>query len=358
MSNTSGKQLPAFVEDDELPDVTVIDVTSAGAPKEKREYGILRRLGATGRFTRRWAIRLLVLALLLAYPLTAVFMSRIDDSAAYVATDKVWADEQVGVAVSLLRREVEDNGWAPGAPAWHPRARLNAMPSFQTGIGEAIADYAVLLASSSIESGTTDSDLATAARLLKTPGDSDTDDRLVAVIEAFVRYDGRVARNVVNAPPPGLQLVNEMALYQLWADQGRARLAAEIRNTRNLPVASPSLTRAFYRTKGEAYAAYQLLLAVREKHGPFIDDLGAKPQLERAIEDWRRAARLQPLLVSSGRGDSLLLDNHLMTLAYLIDDAGRSSEELGAQISRSVALSADMAEPVTLPVEPGLSDPA
>ena len=64
----------------------------------------------------------LFLALVGAYPFSAVMSHKIDDSDIVFADGQKWAFPESGIAITKIARELEGKGWADDKPNWHPQA--------------------------------------------------------------------------------------------------------------------------------------------------------------------------------------------------------------------------------------------
>ena len=91
---------------------------------------------------RGWALSLqwfVFLLLIFGYPASVLAAHNINDRDVILSSD-AWVSESAGIVSTLVSREANTNGWAQDRDAWHPQARLTALPAWQEGIIEASSD--------------------------------------------------------------------------------------------------------------------------------------------------------------------------------------------------------------------------
>lgn len=104
-------------------------------------------------------------ALLLAigtYPVMMWAAHDINDAPLEAVTAETWASPSMGVAITLVAREVEGPGWTADKPSLMPARQLTAQPAWQAGLANALADYVQLAAGTVTRSSEIDADLAAA----------------------------------------------------------------------------------------------------------------------------------------------------------------------------------------------------
>lgn len=274
-----------------------------------------------------------VLAVIGAYPAATVLSSHIDDSAVVIPGDQSWSVSVVGVAIHKIARELAGAGWAADRPAWHPQARLTALPAWQEATASGLSDHTALLAEVAANADGPDDDLAAASRLLKAVPGEDMRPRLTAAAEALNRFDTRASRGLAVRPSPEETLPREMQLFAAWAGQDRAALSDRINAEQSAWPASTEDITAFYAAKARAHLAHQLIVAGKARAYGLTGDTELSVALSRAETAWKRAADMKPVFVSNQIGSGALLPNHLATMAYYLTEAEDASRYLADRLA-------------------------
>lgn len=261
---------------------------------------------------------MLVIGAILAYPAAVMMSHQLDDSPVDLETGRYWAVSDIGVAATLLGRELDGPGWAQDRHPWHPQAQLNALPAWQEGLRASIADHARLTLSTL--DGQRDQDLVAAERLLINDLDLRTTPRLQAAREALMRYDDRVGGGVAGSPQGLDFLAQEMAMTLKWAAQSSAELG-DISTPGDGWLASGETVAAVYHAKARAHAAHELLKAVKARESAALEGHPAAAQIGLALKKWQSAAKLKPLFVSNQGSDGLIGANHPAILAFRLSEA-------------------------------------
>lgn len=311
----------------------------------------------------KWTVGLIKLSLVIgvlgAYPAAVVLSSQIDDTPVVFPPDQSWSVSGVGVAVHKLARELAGSGWAADREAWHPQARLTALPAWQEATAAGLSEHVKLLSDVAANAEGPDGDLAAASRLLMAVPGEDMRPRLTAAAEALNRYDTRASRGLAIRPAPEDSLPLEMALFASWAGEDRAALSDRINAEQSAWPASEEDISAFYAAKARSHLAHELIVAGKSRAYGLAGNTEVAVLLARAEAAWSRAAEIKPVFVSNQTGSGILLPNHLSSLAYYLVEAEEASAELARRIAPPPAAVEDIAaaEEAAGPAAPEIAVP-
>lgn len=277
---------------------------------------------------RGWALSLqwlVFLLLIFGYPASVLAAHNINDRDVILSSD-AWVSESAGIVSTLVSREVNTNGWAQDRDAWHPQARLTALPAWQEGIIEASSDWIGALA----EASDNDSDLVAAARLLSPTDQRPVTPRLQAALEALERYNSRLGSEFASAPASKRFLATSLDDIEQTASDMRSALAQATLDQSDWP-ATPLAIEAFYDAKAQAHVIEQRLRTLHaqaamteaEANEAFLADLDV------AIANWARAAEFKPLFVMNQTGSGVLETNHLAVMSFYYEQAETATEAIG-----------------------------
>lgn len=275
---------------------------------------------------------LAVLFLIGLYPALVISSHEINDDPIVLSAKTPWASPETGVAMTLIGREIEGPGWASDRSAWHPQARLTGLPAWQASISESLSQYAGLMAlNAQTPGGSADPDLSAAARLLSPDPGLEQVPRLMAAAEALARYEGRLERELAVNTSTRENVIDELTLFATWADTSYKQLGERIGTRDGWPASNKDIE-AFFEARARAQVASQLLgasLAAAPEIAvqPYVMD-----RLDRIEASWRRAATLDPLLVSSQSGDARLMADHLAMMAYHLRQASDATKALTSSL--------------------------
>lgn len=308
----------------ETPIVEVEDapvVRLAYQSYEQRETKPSRRLNISALVTGLKALA--VIALMAAYPTLIMLNHKLDDTPVSLDEGRHWAAADAGIASTLITRELDGPGWVGDKHRWHPQVRLTALPAWQDGLIEAIADHGRM--SLSLFEGQKDPDLVAAMRLLGRTTEEKTEPRLIAAREALMRYDGRVGVGLAGRPEGTDALIAELALAIDWASEASTMLG-EVASPGDGWIASRHAIETVYNGKARAHVAHEMLAArATREQGLFVSE-GAERAFNTALSKWRIAAKLRPLFIANQGGDALIGTNHPAMLAFLLTDAAAASQ--------------------------------
>lgn len=274
-----------------------------------------------------------VLAVIGAYPAAVVVSSHIDDSPVVFPPNESWSVSGVGVAIHKVARELAGAGWADDRAAWHPQARLTALPAWQQATAAGLSEHVRLLSEVAANADGPDGDLAAASRLLMAVPGEDMLPRLTAAAEALNRFDTRASRGLALRPAPEETLPLEMALFAGWAQEDIAALSDRINAEQTAWLASSQDITAFYTAKARAHLAHELIIAGKARAYGLTGNAELAAALARAEAAWKRAAGMKPAFVSNQHGAAAILPNHLASMAYYLVEAEKASSDLAARLA-------------------------
>ncbi len=275
------------------------------------------------------SIKLAIVVLLVGgYPAAMVMSHQVDASPIVLSNMEPWASPEVGVALNILGRELTGPGWARDKPGWHPQSRLTALPAWQEGLITALSEHTLLSASiASGVDGSPDPDLIAAGRLLAPEANVEAVPRLNAAAQALQRYDGRLSRGLASAPAGIDSLQAELTLFTGWAEAAEARLRRSANSAEAWP-ASRADIETIYLARAHAHAANQLLTASLAREPDLIINRDAAEARDKALAAWKRAARFNPVFISSQTGTNRFLSDHPATMAFYMAEAASTTKAL------------------------------
>ena len=279
----------------------------------------------------------IVMLLVGGYPVAMMMSHKVDASPVMLSQVTAWTSPEVGVTLIMAGRELTGPGWASDRPAWHPQARLTALPAWQEGLTSALSDYTLLAASLSLNSeAQADPDLLAAGRLLAPTYESDTIPRLNAAAEALQRYDGRLARGLAAAPSGQDSILAELGLFADWAVTAQERLRTSADDGGAWP-ASRADIEAIYLARAHAHAAAQLINASLSAEPDLIFNRDLSEARDTALTAWTRAAQFNPVFISSQSGTGRFLSDHPATMAYYMSEAELATKAFQATMIAQTA---------------------
>lgn len=286
---------------------------------------------------RRWRLRasMSLLPLLLVYYMVgAVLLSRVDDNLAFVpaAADlPPNGSRAVAALSSLMDREVRKYGWKPDNPWFFPTLLMDNMPNYQTGILKTVRTTALELKDHVARlrgAGGTDQDLEDAYQSLSFPPDkwyinasapfisSSSSNNYKRAVTSLRKYNARVASG--------------QALYEKRADTLEAtldRMALSLGNASNMldqqvdagqrKFIDFNADNVFYDARGQAYAAYIILAALRTDYSDLIAQRQLGKLWDDMLQDLRELQQVDPLVVTNGKSGGLVPNDLLSQNAKL-----------------------------------------
>ena len=279
-----------------------------------------------------------VAALLTAYlALGPILSHRIDDDPDFAPPTPVpGGSRAIDMAAALIEREVVLHSWQPNDPWFLPNGLLDNTPSFQSGIKDALARFALELVDQlgrTRGSSRADPDLERAAGLLQFPGDvwyfdfrksvlpvNPSEGQFRAAREALLAYNDRLARNaaVYDRRTDSLAAVLNRIAVDLGSQSGL--VDEHLRAEGGWPV-NPEADDIFYRTKGRLYAYHLVLREVGRDFDGVIRSGGLGNVWAQAVESLREGSLLQPKVVLDGSPDTGIFANHLASQGFYLKRA-------------------------------------
>ena len=278
------------------------------------------------------AVSVAVVAVVGAYPAMTVRGHQLDASMPSLAEAPIaWTSDATGLMNVAIARETDGAGWIGDHAIWRPEARLTALPAWQAGLASGLSDVSRARAEAAKYEGAPDRDLMMASRLLAVREDGRMGARLAAAMEAFQRYDGRLAQGLAVQPTGASAALAQLDLIDNWSTNGREALRVAIADPDTV-LASVDAVSALYELRGRAQAA-SIVLAGLAAEDP---DLMAQPDIAAARataqETWRAVAEMSPLFVGNAEPGAIFPGNDLMSMAYLLDEARAATLALRVEI--------------------------
>jgi hypothetical protein len=304
---------------------------------------------STDSARRRWGWKLGGLAtaalLLLAYYLIgAVLLTRIDDNLTFRPgkTDlPAGGSETVAMMSALLDREVRGYGWKPNNPWLYPTALMDNMPNYQLGILAGLRPVGLELRDSVGRlrgSGGTDKDLEAVYAALSYPPDRwfigakfpflgmSSESFYRDAVKGLRSYNGRVSSGNAIYERRVDTLVR--LLDRLSLSLGAASSDVDKRMQTPGGLFDTQADDVFYRAKGQCYAAYLLLSAMRNDYAAVIRDRAVANLWADMMDELKQAVQLNPWIVSNGKSDDVFVQNHLAAQGVHLERARQRLREI------------------------------
>jgi hypothetical protein len=303
--------------------------------------------------SRTWRVIVFfaLLALLpLYYIIGAVSTHRINDNLNFKADDGgPGTSKTVAVIAGLIDREVNETAWAPNTQPFQPAALLRYggnMVNFQSGLIKALSTMTLEIDSQvgrTRGTSAADPDLGKARQGLSRQPDtwfvdnfwltSSADQEYRTAMTALRSYNQRVGNGtaVFDVRVDSLQAVlNRTAL-----DIGSSSDALEKQMAAGRRVfIDRRADKLFYFVKGQSYAYFMTLRALREDFKDVIVERRVAALYDAMLADLASAASLQPLVVQNGSPEAALMPNHLSTEGFYLLRARAKLREISDVIAR------------------------
>jgi hypothetical protein len=295
---------------------------------------------------RRVAISLgVVLGLILLYYVGgAVWVHEIDDDPTFGAETVVSgnASRAVAVAADLVDREVEQNRWVANDPFFQPGYVLDNMPSYQSGIVNAVGRFTTELRDRVARvrgSSAVDPDLESAAGRLNYPGDvwifewsgtpvqPSSESQYRRGVEDLRRYNERLAqgRAIYERRADNLLATLDRISDDLGAASAALTVEVDEGSTHFLDLNADNL---FYSIKGKLYAYYLILRELEQDFAGVVREKNLQANWADLLTSLRLGATLYPWIVSNGPLDSMATPNHLAAEGFLLLRVRTKLEEI------------------------------
>ncbi|MEO1019209.1 MAG: DUF2333 family protein [Pseudomonadota bacterium] len=285
---------------------------------------------------KKWLLAPLTLLLLLIIYFVGgmIYFHTIDDDSDFGTQLELSPGESLTVAVTagLIEREIDINNWVANDPIIFPSAWLDNMPNFQRGMFQALSRFAVELSDQIARvrgSSQIDSDLEAAAGALRYPGDVWVFDFSTFSLRERSESQYRLAATSLRSFNERLALGD--AVFEKRADNllatldrfasdlgGSSAIVFRFVETRAGDILDFESDDVFYATKGQLYAYFILLRALRTDFADVIQERNLTSLWDELVNSMRRAALLHPWVVMNGSLDSMFRPNHLAAQGFLL----------------------------------------
>ncbi len=280
---------------------------------------------------------LLVLLLLflvpLYYILGAVFAHKINDNLDFkVIKPETGKSHTIAVVSGLIDREVNKTKWAPNTQMFEPAALLRYggnMVNFQSGIIRALntSVYEIENRLARVRgTSAADADMSAARQgLSRSPETwildplptSSADGEYRKALAALNRYNNRLASGQASFEVRSDNL--QGILEHIALDLGGVSDSLDKQIVAGQKVfIDRRADKLFYYSKGQAYAYFIVLRALREDYAPIIAERRIGTLYEDMLQQLGKAAEMQPVMVQNASMDSYFLPNHLAAEGFYI----------------------------------------
>jgi hypothetical protein len=294
---------------------------------------------------------LVVLALVPVYYIAgAVSTHRINDNLNYKADDAgPGTSKTVAVIAGLIDREVNETAWSPNTQAFQPAAMLRYggnMVNFQSGLIKALSTVTLEIDSQvgrTRGTSAADPDLGKARQGLSRQPDtwlidgflptSSADQEYKKAMEALRAYNVRVGNGtaVFDVRVDNLQSVLNRTALDIGSSSDA--LEKQIAAGRKVFI-DRRADKLFYFVKGQSYAYFIVLRALREDFKDIIAERRVGPLYEAMLADLATAGSMQPMIVQNGSPEAALMPNHLSTEGFYLLRARAKLREISDVIAR------------------------
>jgi Uncharacterized protein conserved in bacteria (DUF2333) len=297
----------------------------------------------------RWRWKLggsaVALLLLLGYYLAgAVLLTHIDTNLSLrPAKSDLPANgsETVAMMSTLLDREVNGYGWKPNNPWIYPTALMDNMPNFQLGILASLRPAGLELRDSVARlrgAGGTDNDLEAVYTSISYAPDRwligskapylgvSSESQYRDAIKGLRSYNARVGAGTAIYERRVDTLVR--LLDRLALSLGSASNDIDRRMQQPGGLFDSKADDVFYRAKGQCYAAYLLLSAMRNDYSNIVRDRAVANLWVDMMDELQQAAVLDPWIVSNGNSGDVLVQNHLAAQGVHLERARQRLREI------------------------------
>jgi hypothetical protein len=297
-----------------------------------------------------WAILAFIGLLPFYYVIGAVSTHRINDDLNFKADDGgPGTSKTIAVIAGLIDREVNETAWSPNTQAFQPAAMLRFggnMVNYQSGLVKALSTLTLEIDSQvgrTRGTSAADPDLGKARQGLSRQPDtwfvdsfwltSSADQEYRKAEEALRAYNVRVGNGtaVFDVRVDSLQAVLNRSALDIGASSDA--LEKQIGAGRKVFI-DRRADKLFYFVKGQSYAYFITLRALREDFKDVLVERRVTGLYEAMLADLATAASLQPAIVQNASPESLLMPNHLATQGFYLLRARAKLREISDIIAR------------------------
>jgi len=248
----------------------------------------------------------------------------------------------VATAAALMDRELNLNGWTPNDPWFAPAGLLDNMPSFQTGVVNAVGRFSFeMLDQIGRRSGSSgaDPDLERASGFLQYPPyiwvwepsrsflpSVPSESQYRQGLAALERYNARLGRGeaIFERRTDTLAQV----LSRISDDLGSQTSQIDRAQNTGWWIFSRSADDVFYRNKGMLYGYDVILEALGDDFVKVIEENNLSAIWAQTLTSLRQGSQLRPAIVLNGRTDRSIFANHLALQGFAMKRAILQLEEL------------------------------
>ena len=273
---------------------------------------------------------------LLYFPLGMAITHTIDDALEYqpsAVSSLPGGSKAVVMTAGLIDREVSGNGWVANDPFFKPSSMLDNMPNYQQGIMGALARFAIELRDQigrTRGSSSTDEDLNEAAGLLPYPGDvwifnfktsllptASSERQYLRAREALLAYNARLSNGEAVFDRRADNLLATLDRIALDIGASSAAIDDHIRQNASafLDFGADDL---FYTVKGQTYAYYMVLRALRDDFQNIINAREIGGAYAQMLDSFAALAALDPWVVANNDLDGQFMPNHLAAQGFYL----------------------------------------
>lgn len=282
---------------------------------------------------RGWVIAAVLVVIPVYYVMGSILTHRINDDLNFKAEDPgPGASKTVAVIAGLIDREINQTAWAPNTQPFQPAALLRYggnMANFQSGMVKALSNITVEIESyigRTRGTSAADPDLGKARQGLSRQPDtwlldpwptSSADQEYRKARTALIAYNARVAegRAVFDVRADNLQALLSRSALDLGSSSDA--LEKQIGAGRKVFI-DRRADKLFYFVKGQSYAYFITLRAVREDFKDVLVERRVAGLYDAMLADLATAASLQPLVVQNASPSALFMPNHLSTEGFYL----------------------------------------
>ena len=296
-----------------------------------------------------WAVLIFVALLPIYYLIGAISTHKINDNLNFKAEEAgPRTSKTISVIAGLINREVNETAWSPNTQPFQPAALLRYggnMVNFQSGMIKALATLTLEIDSQigrTRGTSAADPDLGKARQGLSRQPDtwlldplptSSADQEYRKALEALKSYNLRVGNGtaVFDVRVDNLQAVLNRAALDIGSSSDA--LEKQMAAGRKVFI-DRRADKLFYFVKGQSYAYFMTLRALREDFKDVIVERRVGPLYEAMLADLATAASLQPLIVQNGSPEAVFMPNHLSTEGFYLLRARAKLREISDVIAR------------------------
>ncbi|WP_246116745.1 DUF2333 family protein [Denitrobaculum tricleocarpae] len=286
---------------------------------------------------KKLVIGVVILALLLVfYPVGMMLNHQINDDVDFNLAEEELTpggSRAVAMSIALIEREVEETGWVANKPFPFPSSLLDNMPNFQIGLMYAMSRFSIEMTDElgrSRGSSQVDPDLDKASGLLKYDGTiwiwepstsllptASADRQYIAGKNALVSYNRRLAQGQAVFDRRADNLI--AFLDRVGADLGSSSASLDLRaNASSAGWFDLAADDVFYATKGRLYGYYMILRELGIDYQDTINEKRVGVVWQKMLDNLRTAAEMDPLIISNGYNDGLLMPSHLAVQGFYL----------------------------------------